>query len=139
MKLKSTIIDLIEKENVTKFLFGSKSKFTEFCYNIVTELKNKYSNVNRIFVRAEYPIISANYYNYLKKLYEDSCFYSENLISNRFSYIRRNQAMIDKSDICLFYFNRDYLPSTKTQRGTRIAYKYALKKDKKIINLLNIN
>ncbi len=134
-KAKNIVADLIEKENVNVFLFGSKSKFVDFCYEIVTEYKRTYFNIKRIFVRAEYPIINDNYYNYLKTFYEDSYFYSEKLKSNRFSYIKRNQVMIEKSDFCIFYFNENYLPKTKTQSGTNIAYKYALKQNKKIINL----
>ena len=51
------------------------------------------------------------------------------------SYIKRNQAMIDDSDFCVFYYNEDYTPSTKTNSGTKIAYKYAIKMKKKVINL----
>ena len=97
----------------------------------------EYPNIKRIFVRAEYPIISDNYYNYLQTLYEDSYFYSEKLISNKFTYIRRNQTMIDKSDFCIFYFNSNYIPKTKTQSGTHLAYEYAKKKNKLIINVFN--
>ena len=135
LRLKSLVNDLIENKNVTDFLFGSKSNFVDYCYDIVTEYKTSYPNIKRIYVRAEYPIISDNYYNYLKTFYEDSYFYSNKLISNKFSYIKRNQVMIDKSDYCIFYFNSDYIPKTKTQSGTNIAYKYAIKKKKKIINL----
>lgn len=135
LKIKSIVTDLIEKENVTEFLFGSKSKFTDFCYVVISEYKNNYPNLKRIFVRAEYPIISDDYYNYLKTFYEDSYFYSEKLTNNRFSYISRNKAMIDKSDFCIFYFNSNYLPKTKTQSGTRIAYDYAIKKGKEILNV----
>ena len=121
------------ERKVNKFLFGSKSKFSDICYDIVTKFKNEYTNIQRIFVRAEYPIISNNYYNYLKEIYEDSYFYSKKLISNKFSYIRRNQVMIDESDICIFYFNNNY--TCKTKSGTRIAYEYAIRKGKKILNL----
>ena len=137
IKVKNIIAELIKKEKVATFLFGSKSKFTDFCYDIITEYKNNYSNLKRIFVRAEFPVISEDYYNYLKTFYEDSYFYSEKLINNKFSYIKRNQAMIDKSDFCIFYFNANYLPKTKTQSGTRIAYEYALKKEKTILNVFN--
>jgi len=132
---KDLISDLIKKEKVTKFLFGSKSQFTEFCYDIVSQLKSRHTNLKRVFVRAEYPIIDDHYYNYLKKFYEDSYFYSDKLMTNKFSHIRRNQVMIDKSDIYLFYFNSDYVPQTKTRSGTHIAYIYATKKGKKILNL----
>lgn len=135
LKVKSMVLDLIEKENVTCFLFGSKSRFNDFCYDIVTEYKNSYPNLNRIFVRAEYPIISEDYYNYLKNFYEDTYFYDKKLIFNKFSYIRRNQVIIDKSDFCLFYFNDNYSPKTKTQSGTGLAYNYALRKNKQILNV----
>ena len=135
LKLKNIVTDLIEKENVDVFLFGSKSKFIDFCYDIVTECKKIYSNLKRILVRAEYPIISNDYYEYLKNFHEDSYFYNEKLISNKFSYIRRNQVMIDKSEFCIFYFNEKHLPKSKTQSGTKLAYNYAIKKGKKVINL----
>ena len=137
LKVKRIVTDLIEKENVTEFLFGSKSKFINFCYDIITEYKNNCPNLKRVFVRAEYPVISEEYYNYLKTFYEDSYFYSEKLTNNKFSYIRRNKVMIDKSDVCIFYFNANYLPKTRTQSGTRIAYEYAIKKGKEIVNVLN--
>lgn len=136
LKVKDLIVNLIEKENVTEFLFGSKSNFTDFCYEIVTNLIYQYTNIKRIFIRAEYPIISEEYYNYLNTFYEDSYFYSEKLVTNKFSHIRRNQVMIDKSDICIFYFNKNYQPNTKTQSGTHIAYEYAIKKGKKILNII---
>ena len=133
LELKNLLLHLIENEKVNVFLFGSRSKFSDFCYDIITELQKEYPNIRRIFIRAEYPIISNDYYNYLKNFYEDSYFYSKKLISNKFSYIRRNQVMIDKSDICIFYFNDDY--KCKTQSGTRIAYEYAIRKSKKVLNL----
>jgi len=135
LRVKRTVTYLIEKENVTEFLFGSKSKFTDFCYDVVTEHKEIVPSIKRIFIRAEYPIISDDYQNYLKTFYEDSFFYSEKQRSNKFSYIRRNQVMIDKSDFCIFYYNANYLPKTPRQSGTRIAYEYAIKKEKRIFNL----
>ena len=137
LKTKRIVSDLIEKEKVTEFLFGSKSKFDDFCYDIISEYKYYYPNLKRIFIRAEYPIISDDYYKYLKLFYEESYFYNDKLISNKFCYIKRNQVMIDKSDFCIFYFNDDYTPKTKTQSGTQIAYKYARKKGKTIFNLFN--
>lgn len=49
--------------------------------------------------------------------------------------------MIDNSDVCVFYFNTNYLNDRtikniyKSKSGTDIAYNYALKKKKSIINL----
>ena len=50
LRVKRTVTYLIEKENVTEFLFGSKSKFTDFCYDVVTEHKEIVSSLKRIFI-----------------------------------------------------------------------------------------
>ena len=50
-------------------------------------------------------------------------------------FIRRNKFMIDKSDFCIFYFDDNYIPKTKTRSGTGIAYEYAIKKGKEIVNV----
>ena len=63
--------------------------------------------------------------------------------SGRASYVERNQAMIDKSDYCIFYYNEDYLPPRRKyskrcitdyqpKSGTALAYHYA-EQNKKII------
>ena len=58
---------LILKEKVDTFLFGSKSRFNDLCYEIVTEIKEKYPNIKRIYVRAEYPIVNDTYKAYMLK------------------------------------------------------------------------
>ena len=74
--LKSKLIEAIEKliaeNSVDTFLFGSKSRFNSLCLETVTELKEKYPYIKRVYVRAEYPYISKNYKNYLLERYEDT-------------------------------------------------------------------
>jgi uncharacterized phage-like protein YoqJ len=64
-ELKAKLIETIEKlivdEKVNTFLFGSKSRFNSLCLELVTEIKEKYPYIKRIYVRAEYPYISENY------------------------------------------------------------------------------
>lgn len=64
--------------------------------------------------------------------------------ANKNAYITRNQKMIDNSDVCVFYYNKDYLPpkrkksfigSYQPNSGTAIAYAYALRKKKTIFNI----
>ena len=55
--------------------------------------------------------------------------------------------MIDNSTYCVFYYNENYTPplkrtpkrntvsTSKRNSGTKIAYDYAMKKKKQIINL----
>lgn len=46
-KLRMIIENLIVKDNVQIFLFGSRSDFDFICHNIVTELKSKYPFIQR--------------------------------------------------------------------------------------------
>ena len=52
-ELKETIIKLIETQGVQYFLFGSASKFDELCLQTVTEIKNQYPEIVRVYVRAK--------------------------------------------------------------------------------------
>ena len=75
-ELKSKLIEIIEKlivdKNVDTFLFGSKSQFNSLCQETVTEMKEKYPHIKRVYVRAEYPYISEQYTNYLLESYEET-------------------------------------------------------------------
>lgn len=53
----------------------------------------------------------------------------------RASFVKRNQKMIDNSDCCLFYYDKNYQVGTNKKSGTKIAFDYATKKNKKIINV----
>ena len=78
-KMHDTIEKLIENEKVYTFLFGSKSAFNRFAYKIVTEIKSKYPQIRRIYVRAEFADISEDYKNYLLEGYEDT-YYPDKII-----------------------------------------------------------
>ena len=54
LQLKAVIENLITAENVDTFLFGSKSQFNSICYELVTEIKEKFPHIKRVYVRAEY-------------------------------------------------------------------------------------
>ena len=97
-ELKSKLIEIIEKlivdEKVDTFLFGSKSRFNSLCLELVTEIKEKYPHIKRIYVRAEYPYISEHYKNYLLESYEDTYYPEKILNSGRATYVERNYEMI---------------------------------------------
>lgn len=138
-KVKEVVIHLIKEKDVCTFLFGSKSKFNSLCYDVITELKTIFPTIKRIFVRAEYPFISNDYYNYLLQFYEDSFYYNDKVKTSRFDYIKRNEYMIKHSNFCLFYFDNNYIPKTLTKSGTAISYDYAVKMKKEIINVAPVN
>lgn len=136
-ELKSKLIEVIEKliaeENVDTFLFGSKSRFNSLCLEAVTEIKEKYPHIKRIYVRAEYPDIDEQYARYLSENYE-ATYYPEHIRgSGRAAYVERNCEMINKSRYCIVYYDEKGVPTAR-KSGTEIALDYAVKKGKEIVN-----
>ena len=137
-ELKSKLVEIIEKlivdEKVDTFLFGSKSRFNSLCLELVSEIKEKYPHIKRVYVRAEYPYISERYKKYLLESYEDT-YYPEHIIgSGRAAYVERNYVMINKSKFCIVYYDEPNAPTTR-KSGTKIALDYAIKHKKEIIIL----
>ena len=131
-KLINAIENLIVTKNVDTFLFGSKSRFNSLCLESVTELKDKYPHIKRIYIRAEFPIISDSYKDYLLKNYE-STYYPEKLIdSGKAVYVERNYEMINQSHFCIVYYDKSLAP-TKRKSGTKTALDYAIKHQKEIL------
>ena len=147
--LQSVIINLIENENVKIFLFGSRSEFNSLCHNIVTKLKKSYPSIQRraytcqsetCTLEKERAYWEKIYLNFQKRPVtllgvEEEIEHKTKYEAGRASYVERNQAMINNSDFCVFYYNKNYVPPTKTNSGTKIAYEYAMRKKKKVINL----
>lgn len=137
-ELKSKLVEIIERlivdEKVDTFLFGSKSRFNSLCLKLVSEIKEKYPHIKRIYVRAEYPDINEQYINYLLESYEDT-YYPEHIRSSgRAAYVERNYEMIDKSKFCIVYYDEPNAPTTR-KSGTKIALDYAVNK-RKLITVL---
>lgn len=144
--LANLIKALISEKDFDTFLFGSRSQFDELCLETVSELKYDYPHIRRIYVRAAYPYIDSAYEAYLLKFYDAT--YIPDKIENagKAAYVERNEYMIDKADVCIFYYNENYRPPLKPatkkrifsfqpKSGTKIAYDYAVQKKKTIINL----
>jgi len=129
--LSDTIERLIIDEKVDTFLFGSKSRFDSLCLELVTKLKEKYPHIKRVYVRAEYPVITDDYRAYLLKFYENT-YYPEKLHgAGRAVYVERNREMIQRSRFCIVYYDKECIPATR-KSGTRIALAYALKLKREI-------
>lgn len=164
IRLREIIEDLIVNHNVTTFLFGSRSDFNSLCHQVVTELKEKYPFIKRIaytckselcileqerqkceelfscFVKPEIELFG----------YEEEYNYKTKYVSGRASYIERNQAMIDDSGYCVFYYDKNYFPEKRKhskrdfcyyqpKSGTALAHTYAKQKKKFLINILDTN
>lgn len=148
-ELKECIEELIIKRDVKTFLFGSKSEFNDLCHSVVSDLRVKHPNIKRICYTCKSECCTLEtereerekiYSRLLKRKicllgFEEEVEHKTKYEAGRASYIERNQSMINDSDYCIFYYNKNYTPLTKTNSGTKIAYEYAIKKKKKVINL----
>lgn len=122
---------LIKEENVGLFYFGGFGNFDDLCWQVVTELKKKYTNIVRIFCLSD-----PKYQNKLKrpKWLRDEDFEEFVYFDLDFDYwytriYYRNCEIINRSDYVIFYVERT------TNSGAYKAMKYAIKKKKIIINL----
>lgn len=163
-KIKNRLIDvvltLIDK-GADIFLFGSRSDFNSLCWEVITELKEKYPNIKRVCYNAphETAFTSKEERESCERLfsqmtkrevhfadYEQAVNSQKALKANKNAYIMRNLAMIDASDVCVFYYDKNYkppvhkaknkhLPDHQPKSGTATAFAYATQKKKQIINL----
>lgn len=163
-QLKTRVIETIERliaDGADTFLFGSRSDFDSLCWEVVTELQKQHPNIKRVSYNAphETAITSKEERQQLEQIsskvvgsevhlkdYESAVDSQKSMSATQKAYIMRNQDMIDDSDVCLFYYNKDYLPPRRKQSkrhvldyqprsGTAIAFTYAKRKKKKTINL----
>lgn len=162
-KVEENIENLIVEHGVTTFLFGSRSDFNSLCHLIVTKLKEKYPEIIRISYtcksetctleneREKWEKIYSNLYKKDVHLLgvEQEVEHKTKYSAGRASYIERNQAMINDSDYCIFYYDENYKPEMRKyskrnfsfyqpNSGTKLAYQYALTKKKCIINIARI-
>ncbi len=135
--LTNTIENLIANENIKIFLFGSKSQFNDLCYMVVTSLKEKHPHIKRVYVRAEFLYIDESYKDYLLSRFEDTYYPRKIINAGKAAYIERNYEMIDKSNFCVVYYDENLSNCLyKGNSGTQLAYSYAVRKGKRIINIV---
>ena len=109
-RLTEVIETLITEKCVREFYFGSKSEFDDLCHKTVTELKEKYPHIKRIYVRSAYQHIPDWYEDSLLKHYEDTYFPEHMKNAGKASYVERNQEMINNSTFCVVYYDETYSP-----------------------------
>lgn len=159
-KLTNMVEDLIVNHDVLTFLFGSRSDFDYLGHLVVTELKEKYTEIRRISYtcRSETCTLETErkkweeIYSHFEKRevhllgVEEEYEHKTKYTSGRASYVERNQAMINDSDYCIFYYDENYQPEMRKyskrsigyyqpKSGTALAYAYAKQKKKLIINV----
>ena len=159
-KLRDTISMLISNGADT-FIFGSRSDFDTLCWEVVTKLQEQFPHLKRISYNAPHETAFTSkeerencerFFSQMVKRevhytdYEESVSSQKSINANKNAYVMRNQEMIDNSDVCVFYFNKNYLPPKRKAQnkflpdyqpksGTAIAFAYASQKKKQIYNM----
>ncbi|MDE6757995.1 MAG: SLOG family protein [Clostridia bacterium] len=150
-KVQNTIEKLITEDGADEFLFGEMTGFDSMCYIIVSQLKEKYPQIKRVFI-SQYGEPNKQIQNSLNEYFEVCKYPIPASTMRKKPQIERNQIMIDESDLLIAYYDKDYKPEfeyfeeiifTQTDNNTpplsktKIALTYAFKKDKKFINLFS--
>lgn len=164
-RVRNEIENLILKYDVRVFLFGSRSDFDTLCHSIVTELREKYPDIKRkaytckseaCTLEKERAYWEEVYSHFEKRTVtllgvEEEVEHKNKYTAGKAQYVERNQAMIDDSDYCIFYYDPFYLPPRRKyskrsvgdyqpKSGTQLAFDYANQrrrggKDLRIINV----
>lgn len=158
-RIYNVIYDLIKDKKVDTFLFGSRSEFNDYSYKIVNDISKNFSAIQTIaydclheksFLKKDFNRIKEIYLNNNIKLdfqtFDKVYLSQKSLNTGKYCYLARNFEMIDDSTYCVFYYDIHYTPPkrkqsknsvilSQTNSGTQIAYNYAIKQNKIIINV----
>lgn len=129
-KLIATFEDLI-KQGCEYFYFGGFGEFDDLCHKVISKLKNTYPHIQRIFCLSDprHQRISKRPKWLKDEDYEEFIYLD---LGFDWWYQRiyyRNLAMIDRSDVVVFYVE------PRENSGAYKTYKYAKQKKKNLINL----
>ena len=128
-KYKKLLIDILEREIgacYAEMYLGGYGGFDSFAYACCKEFKSQRPNVSLVFITPYLnvdPILVQNYDSVIYPALEDK--------PKRYAISYRNKFMVEKADLIIAYINHDWGGAYKT-------YEYAMRKNKRIINLCDI-
>ena len=119
--LEENLQELIS-EGVISFLLGGYGSFDLLAALVLKNLKTEHPNIQRILV---IPYMDREYNH---ELYDGSVYPPIEGVPKRFAILRRNEWMIEQSDVVITYVTHDW-------GGASTTLEYAKKKGKKIISV----
>ena len=130
----SIVSRLIEENEYVDFLVGREGDFDQIVSSAVIRAKNKIFDANSSLVWVQ-PYLRADYRNHpedYEEYYDSIEICSESSIAHPKAAIQiRNRAMVDRSDLCVFYVS-------KNKGGAWQTMRYAQQQKKEIINIFEI-
>ena len=123
--LEDVLIDLIENQEVDMFYVGNQGRFDSMVRRVLIKLKKRYSHIRYAVVLAYLPDErDPNLEKDVETIYPEGL----ETVPRRFSISRRNQWMVEQSQIAVTYVVVSYGGAAQFQELAR-------KKGKRIINL----
>ena len=120
-----TVLEQLINNGAEKFLLGGYGNFDKLSAKTVKTLKEKYPDINSIMV---IPYLDRKYDF---TLYDYTIYPPLENVPPKYSIIKRNEWMVDNSDIVVAYVNHSWGGAIKTLN-------YAKQKGKHIINLCDV-
>ncbi len=129
--LKNILLDEIIKNPTCKFYLGGYGDFDGLCLRTLKELKNDFPDIELIFIT---PYLDKNYskLEFAKYHYDDVIFPPLESVPRKFAILKRNEWMVDESDLLIAYVMYSWGGAAKT-------LEHAKRKKKTIINLAEKN
>ena len=124
---KTTIVNIIENEGIQEFYCGGYGNFDKCMSLILRELKNIY-NLKMYYITPYNNAMCENKLTHIKslELYDDIIYPELENIPYKYCILKRNEWMIDQSDIIIAYVKYSYGGASKSLH-------YAMKKKKKLL------
>ena len=119
-KLKAVILELIA-EGADSFYLGGYGAFDSLANEVLRELKDR-CNIHTTLVL---PYLDRDY---ATDMYDDTVYPPIENVPRRFAISRRNEWMVDQSDVVVAYVNNGW-------GGAAATLRYALRKKKRILSI----
>ena len=118
------IVEELIKEGAKEFLLGGYGSFDSMAAGVVRKLQQTYPKIRSTLV---IPYLDRKYDNL--DYYDASIYPPIEKAPKRLAIIKRNEWMVDNSDILVAYVDHDWGGAART-------YAYAVRRKKKVINLI---
>lgn len=118
------VIENLINDDFDVFYLGGYGDFDNLCCSILTKLKEKYPHIKRVFVT---PYIDKDFD---KNSYDESYYPSLENVPKKFAISKRNEKMVEQSDVVVAYVIYSWGGASKT-------LEFAKRKKKHIINFTN--
>lgn len=126
-KIFQCIWDLVENKNVTQFYSTYSSQFDRLCANYIFEIRKSFPDIVNTMALCYYP--SKNFE--LPSCFNDSLYTIDRFVPPKFAIHYTNKKIVDISDLILSGVKY-------TTGGAATACKYAMRKNKTIIDIFNL-